>query len=127
MSDHFLFNDWVVMGEDDEVVLDAPAALAGAVWRIGPRVLALLGQPRITAREALRLGLCDEVGDGADFLAGRSARALGAAAALVSRRGGDALERATFAWLFATGTPAQGLAAFLEKRRPEFAEEWEIT
>lgn len=117
---------WVVMREDEELVLDSPAALADAVWRIGDRVLGLLGRPRVTAREALELGLCDEVGDGADFLAGRSAVALGAAAALVSSRGGDALERATFAWLFATGTPAEGLSAFLEKRRAKFDTEWEI-
>jgi enoyl-CoA hydratase/carnithine racemase len=115
------------MREGEELVLDSPAALADAVWRIGDRVLGLLGRPRITAAEALELGLCDEVGDGADFVAGRSAVALGAAAALVSSRGGDALERATFAWLFATGTPAEGLSAFLEKRRPKFDTEWEIT
>jgi len=105
------------------LVLDTPDALGGAVWRIGDRALGLLGRPRIAAAEALALGLCDEVGDGSDLLAGRSAVALDAAAALVSRRGGDALERATFAWLFATGTPGRGLSAFLEKRRPRFETE----
>jgi hypothetical protein len=117
---HDLFGDWVVMGEGEELVLDTPDALGGAVWRIGGRVLGLLGRPRVAAAEALALGLCDEIGDGAHFLAGRSAVALDAAAALIGRRGGDALERATFAWLFATGSPARGLGAFLEKRRPRF-------
>ena len=123
MGEHPLYSDWVVMGEGDELVLDTPDALGGAVWRIGDRALALLGKPRIAAAEALALGLCDEIGEGADVLAGRSAVALGAAAALTSGRGGDALERATFAWLFATGTPARGLSAFLEKRRPSFETE----
>ena len=53
---------------------------------------------------------------------GRSRVALEAAARLIASRGGDALERATFAWLFATGIPQEGLAAFLEKRRPRFPE-----
>ena len=123
MEDHPLFRDWVVMGVGEELVLDTPDALGGAVWRIGGRTLGLLGRPPIGATEALALGLCDEVGDGSDFVAGRSAVALDAAADLLSRRGGDALERATFAWLFATGDPARGLSAFLEKRPPPFETE----
>lgn len=50
----------------------------------------------------------------------KSQVALEAAEQLISRHGGDALERATFAWLFATGIPKEGLSAFLEKRRPRF-------
>jgi 1,4-dihydroxy-2-naphthoyl-CoA synthase len=46
--------------------------------------------------------------------------ALEVAMELISRQGGDALERATFAWLFATGIPREGLDAFLEKRAPRF-------
>jgi enoyl-CoA hydratase/carnithine racemase len=123
MRQHDLYSDWVVMGEGEELVFDSPDALGGAVWRIGGRVLGLLGRPPVAAAEALALGLCDEVGDGADFLVGRSAVALDAASALIGRRGGDALERATFGWLFATGNPARGLSAFLEKRRPRFETE----
>ena len=52
----------------------------------------------------------------------RSRVALDAAARLISCRGGDALDRATFAWLFATGIPQEGLAAFLEKRAARFPE-----
>ena len=53
---------------------------------------------------------------------GRSRVALQAAVRLIAGRGGDALERATCAWLFATGIPQEGLAAFLEKRQPRFPE-----
>jgi hypothetical protein len=66
------------------------------------------------------LGLCDEVGKGEAWLGVRSTEALDAAAMMIARRGGDVLERAEFARLFATGTPQEGLAAFLEKRRPRF-------
>jgi hypothetical protein len=50
----------------------------------------------------------------------KSTIALDSAAMLIDRRGGDALERAEFARLFATGTPQEGLTAFLEKRQPRF-------
>ena len=50
----------------------------------------------------------------------RSEIALEAAMELISRQGGDALERAMFGWLFATGIPREGLSAFLEKRPPRF-------
>ena len=52
--------------------------------------------------------------------AGRSALALESARMLLENRGGDALERAEFARLFATGEPQEGLRAFLEKRKAEF-------
>ncbi|MBV9492715.1 MAG: hypothetical protein JOZ54_00595 [Acidobacteria bacterium] len=42
------------------------------------------------------------------------------AATLIGARGGDALERAEFARLFATGEPQKGLQAFLEKRKPRW-------
>jgi enoyl-CoA hydratase/carnithine racemase len=68
--------------------------------------------------------LADEIIDGDDWferwMSHRSAAALDAAAMLIRSRGGDALERAEFARLFATGEPAEGLAAFLAKRRPSF-------
>jgi hypothetical protein len=54
------------------------------------------------------------------WLGGRSALALDTAASLVALRGGDTLERAAFAWLFAAGEPQEGLRAFLDKRRPRF-------
>jgi enoyl-CoA hydratase/carnithine racemase len=56
----------------------------------------------------------------AGWIGGRSTRALDAAAALIRGRGGDVTERFAFARLFAAGEPREGLAAFLEKRRPEW-------
>lgn len=75
---------------------------------------------------ALAAGLIDEViaTDAeawfARWLHGRSVAALESAAMLIRMRGGDALERAEFARLFATGQPQEGLRAFLEKRPPRF-------
>jgi hypothetical protein len=46
----------------------------------------------------------------------RSGLALDAAARLIRSRGGDALERAEFARLFAAGEPQKGLTAWLESR-----------
>src|SRR5206468_2751414 len=51
---------------------------------------------------------------------GEEAMRIAVAAELLPRRGGDVLERAAFALLFAAGEPQEGLAAFLEKRRPRF-------
>ena len=116
-----MFSDWAILDSAGELVIDTPSALAGVVWRIGAGAIALVsGVRRMPAAEALQCGLCDEIGDGADFLGGRSEIALDAGAALVARRGGDALERAMFAWLFATGAPREGLTAFLEKGRPRW-------
>lgn len=115
-----LFSDWAVMKPGTELLIDTPEAMAGAVWRIGGRALALLHGRPVPAEEALALGLCDQVTDRGDRLAGRSRIALDAAAALISRHGGDALERAVFAWLFASGSPQEGLDAFLARRRPKW-------
>ncbi|HVR41515.1 MAG TPA: hypothetical protein VMU84_20640 [Thermoanaerobaculia bacterium] len=56
-----------------------------------------------------------------EWIGTRSVRALETAATLLRKNGGDALERAEFARLFATGEPQRGLRAFLEKRTPSFA------
>ena len=116
-----LFSDYAIVEESATLNLSSPAAWAGAVWRIGAGALRLLTDPRISGAEAVRLGLCDEVGKGESWLGVRSTEALDAAAMLIAGRGGDVLERAEFARLFATGTPQEGLAAFLEKRKPRFS------
>lgn len=113
-----LFADWAVLHPDATLVIDTPEAVAACAWRGGGVLcVAPAASPAIEAR---RKGLVDAVGDVDDFLGRRSETALDAAALLVRSRGGDALERATFAWLFATGEPAEGLSAFLEKRPPRF-------
>ena len=86
---------------------DQRSALLGAlVWRIGAK--------------ALRLYALGGTGGVADMdsveWSGRSELALDAAARLIRSRGGDTLERAEFARLFATGKPQEGLAAWLESR-----------
>ena len=85
-----------------------PEAWAEAVWQLG--------------RGALLLHIEGKTPPAADPIpaGGRSALALESAAMLVRHRGGDALERAEFARLFAIGEPQEGLRAFLEKRRPLF-------
>ena len=56
-----------------------------------------------------------------EWIGVRSVIALEAAATLIRKEGGDELERAEFARLFATGEPQRGLRAFLEKGTPVFA------
>jgi hypothetical protein len=92
---------------------------AALIWRLGFDAYRLLlsGRTRFTAREALAAGLCDAT---EWKFENRSAAAFDAGAELIARRGGDRLERAEFARLFATGDPQEGLAAFLGKRRPGF-------
>ncbi len=105
-----LLADWLVVTETATLPIDA--SLAGALlWRLGPDAYRryLLGE--LDARA---------VADGVFDLGARSRLALDVAAELLSRRGGDALERAAFALLFAAGEPQEGLAAFLEKRGPRF-------
>lgn len=112
-----LFSDFAVMREGATLHLDGAPVWAGVAWRIGRNAMKLLGTGSLTAEEAIALGLAD----GSDFDAGnRSTVALDVTATLLRGRGGDALERATFAWIFATGEPQEGLAAFLGKRPPHF-------
>jgi enoyl-CoA hydratase/carnithine racemase len=89
---------------------DSPEAWAEVVWLIGgPAALRLHLEGKTTF-------------DPEGYAAPGSGSALAreSAAVLIGHRGGDALERAEFARLFAIGEPQEGLRAFLEKRRPSF-------
>jgi len=125
-----LFAGWSVLCDGATIVLDTPAAWAGAAWRIGDRAysLWLAGTTSFDAAGALKAGLCDAIVPPdreplqwvTQWIGTRSGLALDSAAALVQRRGGDALERAEFARLFAAGEPQEGLRAFLHKRAARF-------
>jgi enoyl-CoA hydratase/carnithine racemase len=117
-----LFADVLLAAPTARLPLDF-GAWGGVVWRIGRRAwqLHLSGATELDAAAAREWGIVDAVTDDpAAWLGGRSVVALDTAASLVALRGGDALERAAFAWLFATGEPQEGLRAFLDKRRPRF-------
>ena len=118
----WLSADYALIAPDAVLHLDSAAAWGAAIWRIGSGAwrLHLAGIERLTAAEALEVGLADAEGDPIEWMAGRSELALASAAELIRHQGGDALERAEFARLFATGEPQTGLAAFLNKRRPEW-------
>lgn len=138
-----LHSDWFALDENASVQLatrdsglraqESPAVWSGAIARIGHRALRLflLSGEHLTAEDAVRGGLADAVVAAGthplewvrDWVAGRSTAALDSAAALIRHRGGDGLERAEFARLFATGEPQEGLRAFLAKRRPDFSRE----
>ncbi|HKY33184.1 MAG TPA: hypothetical protein VJV23_11655, partial [Candidatus Polarisedimenticolia bacterium] len=83
----------------------------------------------IGPRRALALGLCDATQEApAPPAASASARALVLQLACASGRGGAltprqarVLERACFALAFAGGDPAEGIAAFFERRPARFA------
>ena len=129
-----LHADWLVMSAGARLIVQqgsSSAAVVGAlVWRMGVRARRfLLGGPaELHGAEALEWGIADAVmPDGVDALdwtrqwaSSRSERAIDEAAQLLRSRGGDPLERALFAWLFATGEPQEGLRAFLEKRPARF-------
>ena len=114
-----LFADVLLVGDDAQLALDT-STWPGVVWRIGHEALALHfeGITSLDARAMLERGVAD--GRIADWVEGRSELALDAAAMLIRNRGGDPLERAEFARLFAAGLPQEGLRAFLEKRKPRF-------
>ena len=131
-----LHADWLVLGAGARLTLRGDvAALAGALlWRIGGRArsLLLLRPDELGANEALECGIADAVVPGGveadairwtrDRFSSRGHRAFDVAALLLRSRGGDQLERALFAWLFATGEPQEGLRAFLEKRPARFGQ-----
>ena len=116
-----LFADYSVLREGATIELDVAEGWAGAAWRLGRAALRLhlSGRTSFDASD----GLCDEVTalDAAtwfeQWMRGRSELALDSAAMLIRSRGGDALERAEFARLFAIGEPQRGLGAFLARKR----------
>jgi hypothetical protein len=120
-----IFSDYAVLDADATVHIDAPETWAAIVRRIGRKALRLHIDQRtaLTAENAKAEGLCDELIEGDPtawldrWMQGRSALALDSAAMLIRSRGGDALERAEFARLFAIGEPQRGLRAFLHKSR----------
>jgi len=122
--------DWLAIEEGATITIDSPEGWSGAIGRIGARAyrLHLLGRSTLSAEEAVREGLADAlvpfgadpVEWFADWVGRRSTLALDTAAALIRGSGGDVTERFAFARLFATGEPQEGLAAFLEKRRPKW-------
>lgn len=110
-----LHSDLLVLASDTEIVLDTPAAWSGAVWRMGRTALLFLVAPAALADLLVPAGR-DPLQWTNEWAGARSAIAFDAAANLIRRRGGDLLERAEFARLFAAGEPQKGLAAWLESR-----------
>jgi acetyl-CoA carboxylase alpha subunit len=116
-----LFADYAVLHEQATLTVDVPEAWAAVAWRLGRKAVAWAanGQKQedvvdeVTSRDA------DEWR--AEWMRHRSVIALDAAAALIRSRGGDSLERAEFARLFAIGEPQKGLGAFLAKVRPSYS------
>ena len=119
-----LFADYALLDAGATLHIDAPETWAAVARRLGRRALRLHIDRRVTltAGEAQAEGLCDEVIEGDPtawldrWMQGRSALALDSAAMLIRSHGGDALERAEFARLFAVGEPQRGLRAFLGRR-----------
>lgn len=111
-----LFADYAVLRRGAILTIDTPEGWAGAVWRVGRR--ALLAGPEELADE-----VTDEEAETwrGNWLRHRSVLALDSAAVLIRSRGGDRLERAEFARLFAIGEPQTGLGAFLAKKSPRYS------
>ncbi len=114
-----LHSDLLVLASDTRIVLDTPHAWSGVVWRMGRAALMLCVAPAILPAMIADLLVPagrDPLEWTAEWVGARSAIALDAAANLIRRRGGDVLERAEFARLFAAGETQKGLAAWLESR-----------
>jgi hypothetical protein len=116
-----LFADYAVLRRGATLTVDTPEAWAGAAWRLGRETLAW------SVNGADVAGIVDEqTGQEPqswleEWTRNRSVMALDSAAALIRGRGGDRLERAEFARLFAIGEPQKGLGAFLAKTTPRYS------
>jgi hypothetical protein len=115
-----LFSDYAVLHASAILVVDTPESWAGAAWRLGRTTLrwALDGaRPEQVVDEVTELGPQSWQ---EEWMRHRSVMALDSAALLIRSRGGDRLERAEFARLFAAGEPQKGLGAFLAKMKPSW-------
>lgn len=118
-----LFADYAVLEPGATLIVDTPEAWAAATWRLQRRTISW------AVRGARKEEIVDELSDldphawGEEWIRNRSVMALDSAAALIRARGGDRLERAEFARLFAAGEPQKGLGAFLAKTRPTYSGE----
>ena len=116
-----LFADYAVLRAGATLVVDVSEAWAGAVWRLGRGAL------RWQLHGARAEEIVDEITDREpeqwleEWTRHRSVLALDSAAMLIRSRGGDRLERAEFARLFAIGEPQKGLGAFLAKTKPTYS------
>ena len=115
-----LFADYAVLHEHATLDVDVPEAHAAVAWRLGRKTL------RWHLDGAKAADVVDEITAIPprqwleEWTRHRSVMALDSAAMLNRSRGGDRLERAEFARLFAAGEPQKGLGAFLAKARPSF-------
>jgi hypothetical protein len=124
-----LFSDFAAIHDDATLTIDCPEAWAAVVARLGRGAIRLQldGASSLKAAAAADLQLVDALvaaeRDPVEWFAGwvgeRSEQALDSAAMLIRLRGGDRLERAEFARLFALGHPQRGLDAFLNRRRQQ--------
>jgi hypothetical protein len=115
-----LFADYAVIRTGAQVTVDVPEAWAAVVWRLGRRTLKWSMEQKQEELVDETTGL-DPQSWLEEWMRHRSVIALDAAAALIRGRGGDSLERAEFARLFALGEPQHGLGAFLAKVRPSYS------
>ena len=113
-----LFADYAVLRRGAVLSIDVPEAWAAVVWRLGRKALAWTGEAADVVDEVTDL---EPEAWLASWQAGRSVLALDATAVLIRSRGGDRLERAEFARLFAIGEPQKGLGAFLAKKSPRYS------
>jgi hypothetical protein len=118
-----LFSDYAVLDAGAELTIDSAEAWAGAAWRLGRRTLGWVVRGERASEIVDEITERDPGTWREEWMQHRSVMALDSAAALIRGRGGDRLERAEFARLFAIGEPQKGLSAFLAKTRPTYSGE----
>ena len=116
-----LFADYAVLDAGATLTVDTAEAWAAAAWRLGRRTIAWAVNGASPADIVDELTSTEPVTWREEWMRHRSVMALDSAAALIRARGGDHLERAEFARLFAVGEPQKGLGAFLAKTRPAYS------
>ena len=118
-----LFADYAVLDAGSSLTIDTPEGWAAVAWRLGRRTLGWVMRGEVAAEVVDEVTGRDPAVWREEWMRHRSVIALDSAAALIRGRGGDRLERAEFARLFATGEPQKGLSAFLGKTRPTYSGE----